>query len=326
MFTIIIPNYNSGAYISQSIESVIFQKCKINLLIIDGRSKDGSVNIINQYKLDIDYLISEPDKGQADAINKGLKLASGRIINWLNADDYYEPNALEIVSGHFTTEIKGVCGRSRIFDSRGTKYFSEGTNIYPKNLPKSIGWARIDQPETFFRKSVWDTVGLLNDDLHYVFDREWWVRYLLHFGLKGFKKIPDILVNFRHHSNSKTVSSKKYFVLENRQLYAAYARRIGENRIEDALLKSENVTGNAHIEIRKATSRDLIVSMLHYHLLLLGNEYYAQNEREKAKIFLDLVNRRYLAIEDQSLLTRLKFRNQFPTLITNIARKIKGAL
>ncbi len=189
-----------------------------------------------------------------------------------------------------------------------------------------MGWARIDQPETFFRKSAWDKVGLLKEELHCVFDREWWIRYLFHFGLKGFKKIPDVLVNFRHHGDSKTVSRKKNFVLESRQVYAAYARRIGEKRIEDALLKSENVTGNAHFEIPKAALRDLILSMLHYHLLQLGNEYYAQNENEKAKIFLDLVNKRYLAIEDQSLLTRLKFRNQFPNPITKLARKIKGVL
>lgn len=327
-FSIISPTLNSCSFIEQTIESVLQQKYEsiLEYFVFDGGSEDDTLNVLKAYNTKIDKIQISRDNGQADAINKGIKLAKGEVINWLNSDDYYEPNALQVVNRYFDENTNVVAGRSRIFDNNGTKYYSIGTDIYPGNLPKTIGWARIDQPETFFHKSAWDKVGLLNEDLHYVFDREWWIRYLFHFGLKGFKKIPDVLVNFRHHGDSKTVSRKKNFVLESRQVYAAYARRIGEKRIEDALLKSENVTGNAHFEIPKAALRDLILSMLHYHLLQLGNEYYAQNENEKAKIFLDLVNKRYLAIEDQSLLTRLKFRNQFPNPITKLARKIKGVL
>ncbi len=323
MFSIITPSFNSGKYLSEAIESIIIQKGNSSLeyMIFDGDSTDGSDKILEKYFDKIDLVKIEKDFGQANAINKGLKLAKGKIINWLNADDYYEPMALAIAEKNFTDSTHAVAGRSRIFDKNGTKYYSKGTDIYPDNLPKTLGWARIDQPETFFRKEVWDKVGPLNEDLHYVFDREWWIRYLIHFGLDGFKKIQEVLVNFRHHEDSKTIHQKNYFIRESRQLYAAYARHMKEKEIEMAILGSEEIFNTINIEIPIIASKDLIRPMLHYHLLLLGNDYYTQNQKTKAKPLLDMVNEKYMDKSDIRLLRKLKFRNLVPSPLIKMARK-----
>ena len=320
-FSIIVPTYNSQSYLKETLDSIGNQKVEMECLVIDNLSTDNTPVIARGYSTQGFNLISEKDRGQANAINKGYEKSRGEIFNWLNSDDYYKPDVLQIVKKNFNEDTFGVAGRSRIFDANGTKYYSRGTDVYQGNLAKTLGWARIDQPETFFRKSVWDTVGLLNEDLHYVFDREWWIRYLFYFGLEGFKKIPDILVNFRHHAISKTVIHKNEFEIEDRMVYAAYAAKIRATDIEELLLKSENVEGCVHIEIPKMASKEIIVSMIHYFLLKIGNQYYAQDNIRLATQFLRKVNPKFLYKEDRFLLKRLKYRNYIPKKIINVFRQ-----
>jgi glycosyltransferase involved in cell wall biosynthesis len=226
--TIITPSFNQGRYLEQTINSIFDQNYpNLEYIIIDGGSTDNSIEIIKKYEKHINYWISKPDKGQSDGINKGLKIAKGEIINWLNSDDYYEKDTFKIINEKFQEpKVKVVCGKSRQFNDKGIVRSSPGTDWYPGNLEKSMGWARIDQPETFFRKSAFDKVGYLNPSLHYLMDREWWIRYLLIFGLDGIIDIEEILVNFRLHDTSKTVSAGKEFQKEHDAIYFALADTI----------------------------------------------------------------------------------------------------
>ena len=96
LISIITVVYNGEKYLEQTINSVINQTYKnIEYIIIDGGSTDGTLDIIKQYEQHIAYWISEPDKGQSDALNKGIKKANGQVLGWLNADDYLLPNALK---------------------------------------------------------------------------------------------------------------------------------------------------------------------------------------------------------------------------------------
>ena len=105
-----------------------------------------------------------------------------------------------------------VCGRENIVTTDGTFVrHSRGTDVYENNLAKTIGWARIDQPETFFRRAALEKIGALDEGLHYLMDRDLWIRYLFLYGLEGVKRIPDVLVNFRLHEASKTVSQNDFF-------------------------------------------------------------------------------------------------------------------
>src|SRR5688500_3818909 len=93
--SIITPTYNQGHFIEQTIQSVIEQDYpNLEYIIIDGGSTDDTLSVIKKYEKYISYWISEKDKGQSEAINKGFKKATGDVVNWLNSDDYYEPGVL----------------------------------------------------------------------------------------------------------------------------------------------------------------------------------------------------------------------------------------
>ena len=116
--TIIIPSFSQGEYIEKTITSLLDQNYPaLELLIFDGGSTDNTINVIKKYEDRISYWVSEPDKGQSDAINKGLRMATGEVCNWLCSDDYLEPGSLEAIGTAFLDNIVNVVsGYIRVFD------------------------------------------------------------------------------------------------------------------------------------------------------------------------------------------------------------------
>lgn len=220
--SIVTPCYNSESYLEETIVSVLDQNYpNLQYIIIDGGSQDRSPEIIQKYERHLDYWISEPDQGQSDAICKGLQRCDGDVFNWLNADDTYTLNALSTIGDIFLDPgIQVLAAKSRIY-GMGTDCVSSGTNICADSLERTIGRARIDQPETFFRLRRIKRLGGPNRNFHYLMDRELWIRYLITFGLEGVKKINNVVVNFRLHEWSKSVSQKQCFLLEEEKLFQA---------------------------------------------------------------------------------------------------------
>jgi len=207
--SIITPSLNQGDFIEQTIDSVLGQKYeKIQFIIIDGGSTDGSVEIIKKYEKHLHYWTSESDLGQSHAINKGLKIATGDIVNWLNSDDYLAPDSLRTINDAFQNDSVNVfSGTSNVIHNGIKLRQTKGLDVYKNDLAKTIGWARIDQPETFWRRSVVDQIGPLNVNLHFIMDRDWWIKYLLHYGLNGIVQTEEVLANFRLHSSSNLIKS-----------------------------------------------------------------------------------------------------------------------
>lgn len=321
--SIITPSFNQAQYLEQTIDSVLSQNyANIEYIIIDGGSTDGSVEIIKKYDKHLKYWISEKDNGQSHAINKGINKANGEIVNWLNSDDYYEPGALEIVAEVFEDpEITCFCGRSNIFNEDGFQRQSKGTDVYDNNLAKSIGWARIDQPETFFRKEVWDKVRLLNEKLHYTMDREWWMCYLYHFGLDSIAKIDDVLVNFRLHADSKTVSPSSKFDEEHNTLFYSLARASNTTSVADLIKDTNKINTSIQSEIEKWTDQELIQKSLNYHLLKRADEFYYADNLESAKLYISHVKQDWLVLEDQGLFKSLRMKCKLPLSIIHLFRK-----
>jgi len=309
--SIVTPSFNQGQYLEQTICSVLDQNYPhLEYMIFDGGSTDGSVAIIKKYQKYLRYWESSPDRGQSHAINKGLSRATGDVFNWLNSDDYLEHDALEIIARYFDNpETNVVCGRSRIFrDPNQTIKYSSGTDVYLGNLAKTIGWGRIDQPETFFRLQNHKEVGPLNESLHYLMDKEWWMRYLCEFGLSGIVSIPDTLVNFRHHSLSKTVSQQEGFEEELLLVISSFASSCN---YPSYIKIFEDQKSSINYSFKSADQK-LIESSVAYMLLFLSEYYYYQKmDNSKARFFLKGVIGKYLSDEDEPLFQRLQFRARF---------------
>jgi glycosyltransferase involved in cell wall biosynthesis len=200
--SIIIPTLNQGQYIESAIRSVLHQKYdNLQLIIIDGGSTDVTNEVILKYKNNISHYISEKDSGQTEAINKGIKLADGDIVTWLNSDDFYEAGAFDTVVPYFGEAGTGIVyGKARVFgETRRTETIGA-----VKDLPlhEYLSYMRIPQPAMFFKGEAIRSVGPLNQDLHYTMDFELTAKVVLA-GYK-IKRIDKLIANYRFHENSKS--------------------------------------------------------------------------------------------------------------------------
>ncbi|MEI8278500.1 MAG: glycosyltransferase family 2 protein [Bacteroidota bacterium] len=323
--SIITPSYNQGQFIEQTICSVLDQNYpNLEYIIMDGGSKDNTVEIIKKYEKHITHWVSENDKGQSDAINKGFKIASGDVINWLNSDDYYEKGALHKVGEAFSDPTTNAyLGISRIFGNKG-EFFSTGTDVYADNLEKTIGWARIDQPETFFRKSCFDKIGYLDQQFHFIMDKELWIRYLLQYGFNGLKKTNDLLAHFRVHDDSKTNNFHEKFNKETLSLYHSIAKLNGSkfNTIAADLWPNEELT----LEFKEHFIGDKtrIDKAINYSLFYLFLEGYAMNKYSDAKRIAALIDEKLLTNAEASHFRNIKLRiHLLPVFLKKVINKIR---
>ncbi len=206
LVTIVTPSYNQAAYLEETIQSVLNQDYKnIQYIIVDGASTDGSVDLIKRYENKIIKWISESDRGQTDAINKGFSLAKGEIIGWLNSDDTLLPHAVsEAVRFLIDNPAVGlIYGDANFIDGNSEvigKFPAAQTTL--KKLRR--GYVHIPQQASFFRKSLWDRVGPLDPSFYFAMDYDLWVRLA---SVSEIKYLHRLWANFRLHANAKTISA-----------------------------------------------------------------------------------------------------------------------
>ena len=211
--SIVTPSYNQGKYIEETIRSVLLQNYpNYEYIIIDGGSVDESVCIIKKYEKFIKFWISEADKGQANALNKGFTYVTGRYFAYINSDDIYLDNA-------FATLVKKILSSKSDLVTGIVVTLPDGKHLNPV-LPKCMAdWLSEDgfsllQPGCFWR--VDKNFMMFNENYHFVFDREYFWR--IHAAKKRLAKINVAVAGFRLHQNSKTCSLPQSFVEENNVL------------------------------------------------------------------------------------------------------------
>jgi glycosyltransferase involved in cell wall biosynthesis len=293
--SIVTPSFNQGKYLEETILSVINQNYpNLEYIIIDGGSTDNSVEIIKKYEKYLTYWVSEKDKGQSHAINKGLKKCTGEIFNWINSDDYLESGSLYIIGNAFRTkpnlrcfvgELNIVSGDKKIIDSKKTDF---------STFDSCFITTRIKQPSTFYSTSVIRKLNGVNENLHYCMDLDLWYRYILNFGIENIEVSNAIISNFRIHENSKSNCYIKELMNDKASIFFQLLNIVGEKKITCFLMENFELRKNYQFENWNNTisASTIIKATLHFLLTEFSNIYIKEDFdlAIKIKLLLNKLN------------------------------------
>ena len=261
--SIVTPSFNQARYLSQAIASVSSQDYpKFDHIVIDGASQDGTLEILRRHdQLPHFRWISEPDSGQTEAINKGIRQCAGDIVAYLNADDVYRPGAFRAVAKAFAAN--SGCG-VLVGDCDEIDRNSNVTRVHPVKLccPQDLlrHWAsgqdfRIDQPAVFLRRRLLDEAGLFDETFDVAMDYEMWLRLA---SRTRFAIVPQTLAAFRVTDETKSRRRPHDLVIESHRAarkHASLAPR--SRRLQLALASRRETAGHlltlAEHKIKRAT-------------------------------------------------------------------------
>lgn len=223
--SVITPSYNQAAYITLTMNSVLSQGIHgMEYVVIDGGSTDGSTELIRKYEDHLSGWVSEKDRGQADAVNKGVERTTGEVIGWLNSDDLYLPGSLKKVLDYLKENpgIDAVYGDVLSIDAEGKLMNVMRFSQY--SAEDLMTFRVISQPGVFFRRSAWERAGGLDISYHYLLDHDLWLRMIM--GGK-FAYLPEPLAAARFHPMAKNRAHTEDFGKE--------AYRLAERLLTDPL-------------------------------------------------------------------------------------------
>ena len=211
--TIVTPSFNQGKFVEQTILSVLNQTYKnIEYIFVDGGSSDNTMEIANKYKDKIDVIISEKDKGQADAINKGFRLATGELVGWINSDDILYPECVEKIVELYTNNPLG----SIYYHSFNNKIDEKGNLIqtYQHIIPDKEHLLKenysVIQQGSFYNLKLVEKVGYLDENNYYCMDLDLWLSLLKEAPIYHTSDVP--YSGFRMYNGTKTDTGKEKFL------------------------------------------------------------------------------------------------------------------
>jgi glycosyltransferase involved in cell wall biosynthesis len=219
--SVITPSYNQMEYLEKTIDSVLSQNYEnLEYIVIDGGSTDGSLNILKKYDKFITHWVSEPDSGQAHAINKGLRVASGDWVGWQNSDDYYSLDCFKLVNkciwnASCITDIGLIVGNMGLVSD--TELVREMKYVKPTYQSLLAQGMVLTNQAAFWKREIHQKIGYLNEELHYAFDYEWFLRVLKKYNATH---INEVLGYLRLHSQTKTSTyDRAYINNEYKEIY-----------------------------------------------------------------------------------------------------------
>ncbi len=234
--SIITPSYNQGQFIEETIRSVLLQGYpNLEYIIIDGGSTDNSVEIIKKYEPYLAYWVSESDRGQSHALNKGFQKATGELIGWQNSDDYYQTKAFIYAAQSFLLlrNVDIVYGTVSCVDING--YFLKSGYVSQFCFLEMLPWANMFNQSMFFQRKIFYAGNFINECFSHCMDYELFWRLAL--SGYNFRCIPEINACYRHHSNSKGSTQEFTAAKELLEIYKLAYRETNLEPVKKKALK-----------------------------------------------------------------------------------------
>lgn len=267
--SIITPSYNQGQYIDETIVSIIGQGYgNLEYIVIDGGSTDNTLEVLKKHEQHISYWVSEKDKGQSDAINKGLKKATGDIVAWLNSDDIYAPGVLDAVAAAFSAnpDVGIIYGNVESFYPDGKR------ELWVNNFDPADFFSRVSihQPGVFWRRNLHDTFGYIDESFYYLMDYDFWAR--IFFNTPSLR-VDKVFAHFRVHDSAKTGNNPIGLYDDYRRVISRIVNSLPTNKLKDKFQKlgiyhnNEQVAYPAFSALSSEQETELFRVYLHNYIL-----------------------------------------------------------
>jgi hypothetical protein len=205
LVSVVTPSLNHAAYLGEAVASVLDQVgVHLDHVVVDGASSDGTRAVLGAFGPRVRW-VSEPDGGQAAAVNKGVRMGTGSILGWLNADDLYEPGAVAVAAGFLEAhpEVALVYGDA-VFIDAGGRELGPCTQVRRFTYSELVHAGDfIAQPAAFFRRSAFEAVGGLDESLRWAMDYDLWLKIARRFPVAY---LPQRLARYRWTGQNKTAS------------------------------------------------------------------------------------------------------------------------
>lgn len=220
--SIIVPSFNQGRFLGETIRSIVTQGWPdLELIIIDGGSTDETLDVIRKHESSIAYWINEPDRGQGDAINKGLRRATGDVVTWFGADDLYADGIFAALEPAWRKNPRAIYAAPVAnFYSRGRQTLLRPHGLTLENVIQY--WQRRSlwhDPGLFWSRAVIEAAGDIDTTLHYSFDYDYLIRALQH---SGVEYLDHVAAGFRLHRHSKSISQTEQMMAETAMVSQRY--------------------------------------------------------------------------------------------------------
>jgi len=329
--SIVTPSYNQGIFLEETLRSILLQNYHdLELIVIDGGSKDNSVEIIKKYEPWISYWISEKDNGQSDAINKGFKKATGEIVAWINSDDLLTPGSLHKVAEYFTDlpETTGLIHGGVLLFNEKRQIEERFTYLIPSRESYLSGMV-FSQPSAFFKKAWLDRAGYLDNNLHYGMDNDLFMRLAL---LCDFYPVKDVFAKYRLHDQSKTILESNKFIGDWKRSFVCLCKNLSWNKELD-FLKNTGLYGDELGYVNNFSfqiNEQIVMSVnrqkaLYFHLGHVLKDLYWTYHVDEAKKLLKLMLENFPEdwLKEDIRLEAVIVKLKFPGFVIKSIRRIK---